>query len=189
MAGEISIWMPLYIDAWQGSATVQSMTDAEHRAFLNLLMEAWQSEDCGLPADEAQLAKLSRKRAEWAEVRTAVLDEFELIDGRYYNARLLKEHRRALEKREKCSAAGKAGNLARWSDKRSTGDGSEASAAPKGVRIANGSQTDAGAIANGSQKVAINNYNYIHHRRTKYSCSRQRRGACVSGLSAQSGPR
>ena len=87
--------MPLHIDAWQASAAVQNMTHAEHRAFLNLLMASWQTDDCGLPNNDKELAKLSRMRAEWPEVRDVVLDEFDLIDGRYYNAKLLKERRYA----------------------------------------------------------------------------------------------
>lgn len=132
---ELSIWMPLHIDAWQGSASVQQMTDAEHRAFLNLLMEAWQAEDCGLPSEEKELAKLSRKRAEWPQIREAVLDEFDLIDGRYYNAKLLKERRFADAVRVRRCEAGRAGNNARWAESRA-----------RKAAIANGSQTDADAI-------------------------------------------
>lgn len=116
--------MPLYIDAWQSSVTVQDMTDAEHRAFLNLLMAAWQSQDGGLPTDDAQLAKLSRKRAEWPTLRDVVMAEFHLDGDRYFNRRLRQEWERARESDQKRRKGAQVTNEKRRAAKRLANDSS-----------------------------------------------------------------
>lgn len=102
-------WYQHDINAWQGSAAVQDMNDAEYRAFHNLIMAQFQSEDGMLPDDDKQLAKLSRKRHEWESVREVVMEEFESMgDGRVCNVRMHKEWQRSRDNYDKCVRAGKA---------------------------------------------------------------------------------
>lgn len=107
-------WYQHDIDAWQGSAAVQEMTDSEYRAFHHLLMAQFQSEDGMLPDDDKLLAKLSRKRAEWPQIREAVLEEFESGgNGRIYNVRMHNEWKRSRDNYAKCVNASKAATEAR----------------------------------------------------------------------------
>lgn len=91
-------WVKIDIDAWQGSATVQEMTDAEYRAYDNLLKAQFQQPDGMLPNDEKELAKLSRKRADWPQIREHVLEQFKQgPEGRIFNARMYNEWLKAQE--------------------------------------------------------------------------------------------
>jgi hypothetical protein len=86
MASKWQVWYPHIIDAWQGSATIQTFSHAAYRGYHNLIMEQFQAEDGKLPDDDRQLAKLSRLGAEWAsvaqEVREALTSDG---NGRIYS--------------------------------------------------------------------------------------------------------
>lgn len=68
MANKWQIWYPHIIDAWQGSATIQTFSDAAYRGYHNLIMAQFQSEDGKLPDDDKQLAKASRLGDRWETV-------------------------------------------------------------------------------------------------------------------------
>jgi uncharacterized protein YdaU (DUF1376 family) len=76
MASKWQVWYPHIIDAWQGSATIQTFSHAAYRAYHNLIMEQFQAEDGKLPDDDRQLAKLSRLGAEWEHVAPEVRPSF-----------------------------------------------------------------------------------------------------------------
>ena len=126
-------WYPHYIDGWNGSAAVQGFTDAAYRAYHNLLMAQFESEDGMLDPD--RLAKSSRMGVRWNQPREGmptiseeVMEEFESANGRVYNPRLRQEWLKAKEVFEKKrgpeltpeklselrSGAGKQGAKARW---------------------------------------------------------------------------
>jgi hypothetical protein len=69
LASEWQQWYKHKIDAWQGSATIQTLTDAAYRAYHNLIMAQFQQEDGMLPNDDLRLAKMSRAGARWSEPR------------------------------------------------------------------------------------------------------------------------
>ncbi|MEG9430730.1 DUF1376 domain-containing protein [Terriglobus sp. ADX1] len=124
------------IDAWCGSASVQDMNDAQYRAFHNLIMAQFQSEDGMLPDDERLLAKLSRKRAEWDQVREVVLDEFEKGgDGRLYNPRCYKEWQEAQGLAEARRRGGRSTTARRW-DESELNDPSISNSAKRSRRLA-----------------------------------------------------
>lgn len=62
-------WYKHKIDAWQASATVQTLTDAGYRAFHNLLMAQFQQPDGKLPESDQELAKYSRRGLDWNRPR------------------------------------------------------------------------------------------------------------------------
>jgi|GEM_PF-6692524 len=129
-------WMALDIDAWQGSSAVQQMSDTEQIAYLNLILAEFQQPDGMLPSDEKELAKLSRRRPRWAEVREIVLEQFKPgTDGRIFNERCLREWGKAKAKYEsgqakaaevsrKRSESGKKGAEKRWGSS-ATSNGSQ----------------------------------------------------------------
>jgi uncharacterized protein YdaU (DUF1376 family) len=101
MASEWQQWYPHVIDAWQASATVQAFTDAAYRGFHNLLMAQFQTEDGKLPADVAQLAKLSRMGPKWKRIADEVLPEFERDEaGRLFNRMQYKQWSEAHKRHE-----------------------------------------------------------------------------------------
>lgn len=119
-------WMPLHIDRFRGSASVQAMEPACRLGYLYLLMAAWQSEDCSLPTDPLDLAELSGLGdALWAQYSARILRKFERENGRLVNPVLREEWTRARNiylsdeadyqrTREARKKAGQIGNERRW---------------------------------------------------------------------------
>lgn len=101
MASEWQRWYQHEIDKWQGSATVQTFSDAAYRAFHNLIMAQFQQDDGKLPNTPAQLAKLSRMGPRWPKVADEVMSEFEVdADGRIYNVTQYKGWQAARERHQ-----------------------------------------------------------------------------------------
>jgi uncharacterized protein YdaU (DUF1376 family) len=90
-------WYPHKIDKWMGSANVMELTPAGYKAFHCLIQAQFQSEDGMLPANDRELAKLSRVKAHWAEIREEVMELFETAGDRIYNSVMLREWHRARE--------------------------------------------------------------------------------------------
>jgi uncharacterized protein YdaU (DUF1376 family) len=89
----------------------RDLTQAEHGAYLLLLMSAWNLPDGALPDSNAQLARLvCCHHHTWAKQRPKILERFfrQLPDGRWVNGRLLEERSKALEIRQRRSDAAKA---------------------------------------------------------------------------------
>jgi hypothetical protein len=113
-------WMPHDIDAWQGSANVQALSDLAYRAVHNLLQDMWKQEDCALPVEDKELSKRSRVASRWTDCRDEVLDYF--VDrtegGRITHRVLVRKWHEAREKYEENhrarSEAGKKGAARRW---------------------------------------------------------------------------
>jgi hypothetical protein len=86
MADKWQIWYPHKIDAWQGSATIQTFSDPAYRGYHNLIMAQFQSEDGMLPDDDRALAKESRLGPRWpdyaGEIRAALISDG---NGRIYS--------------------------------------------------------------------------------------------------------
>ena len=80
-------FIPFYIDAFKSSPAVQAMHPAARAGYWYLLSQAWQSEDCALPADDKRLMEISGLGARlWKKHRANVLENFETLDdGRLRN--------------------------------------------------------------------------------------------------------
>ncbi len=105
----------LYVDDWLSSTAIDLMSAAEERGYLRLLMHAWKSPDCGLPANARTLAQLSKLGATWHGKSGAVVRaQFVEREGRLFNERLLREreHQRAV--RLSRSNASRKANESRW---------------------------------------------------------------------------
>lgn len=113
MAERWQQWMPHQIDAWQGSANVQALSDLAYRAVHNLLQDMWKQEDCALPDDDRELAKRSRVgrndrgESRWPECKSEVLDYFDRTDDGKITHRVLlckwNEAREVYEKRQRAA--------------------------------------------------------------------------------------
>ena len=104
-----------YADDWLGSTKIALMTPAEEGAYIRLLAHAWNSHDCAIPGDDETLAVLSRLGPKWMRSKHRILSCFrKRKDGRYVNARLLKERAKQLNYRESKIKAGKEGAAKRW---------------------------------------------------------------------------
>ena len=109
----------LYVDDWLASKQIKQMDAIEEVGYLHLLLAEVTEEDCGLPADENQLALLSGLGSQWKKPTkdkskriegltsgSKIMKSFFLRDGRWFNARLLKEwnyQREVVEKRRYAS--------------------------------------------------------------------------------------
>lgn len=114
MAERWQQWMPHDIDAWQGSANVQALSDLAYRAVHNLILDMWKQPDCALPIDEKELAKRSRVATRWAECREEVLDYFDRNEeGKLMHRVTFKKWNEAREVYEKRQAAAKKTNDSR----------------------------------------------------------------------------
>lgn len=116
-------WMPHDIDAWQGSANVQALSDLAYRAVHNLILDMWKQEDCALPTDDKELAKRSRVALRWKKCRDEVLGYFadRTEDGKITHRVTQKKWSQARQKYESNntarSEAGKMGAAKRWHGK------------------------------------------------------------------------
>ena len=73
-------WMPLYIDRFLGSPDVQFMEPPAFKAYVRLLLHAWQTPDCTIPSDPDELAMCSGLgRPLWKKHGTHVLKKFEAV--------------------------------------------------------------------------------------------------------------
>lgn len=116
MAERWQQWYPHDIDAWQGSADIQALSDLAYRAIHNLLQDMWKQSDCSLPDDDRELAKRSRVAARWNECSREVRDYFSdrTEDGKLTHRVLLKKWNEAREVYEKRQNGAKKTNQARY---------------------------------------------------------------------------
>lgn len=107
----------LYVDDWLSSTAIDLMNAAEERGYFRLLMHAWKSDDCGLPDDDAVLARLSKLGRAWsksAKSGAVLRAQFFSRDGRLYNERLMREREHQQKVRASRSQAGKTAAEHRW---------------------------------------------------------------------------
>jgi uncharacterized protein YdaU (DUF1376 family) len=91
--------MPLFGDAYM--ADTRHLSLEEHGAYLSLLMIAWRTEGCRLPADDKRLAQMlgiTVKR--WLKMKPDVMAFWTLTDDGWEQKRLLKERRFVAKKSE-----------------------------------------------------------------------------------------
>jgi len=122
MAERWQQWMPHDIDAWQGSANVQALSDLAYRAVHNLILDMWKQDDCALPCDERELSKRSRVAQRWHECKEEVLDYFKRTpEGKLTHPVTFQKWNEARAKYEENhrarSEAGKKGAAKRWDGK------------------------------------------------------------------------
>jgi uncharacterized protein YdaU (DUF1376 family) len=83
--------LPLWTDAYLGDTMHLKLE--EHGAYLKLLIIAWRTPECGLPDDDAKLARMLGVTVErWRDkLRPAIEPFWTVADGRWTQKRLLKE--------------------------------------------------------------------------------------------------
>lgn len=112
-------YMKLYIADYLAETT--HLTAPEHGAYLLLLMAMWRA-DGKLPRDEIRLAKIARCSTEqWADVRTSVLEYFQVFGGTLRQRRVTKEIARYKAVVDGSRKAGKASAAKRLSKNRDLG--------------------------------------------------------------------
>jgi len=114
-----------YPNDWLSSTAITLMTPAEEGAYIRLLAIAWNSEDCGLPDNDEQLAILSRLGEGWLKGGSTKIRKCFFVSGeKLFNKRLLDERKKQEEWRKKSSEGGKKSAKKRWgSDKVSSKGG------------------------------------------------------------------
>jgi len=106
-------YMPLYVDDWLSSDTVESFSLVQQAAYLRLLLRQWKAPNGFLPNDEAQLAKWSGLGVNWKRLGRPVLAAgFTHTTSGYVNPKLRDLWKSA---RSKSAQARKAAEK-RWSD-------------------------------------------------------------------------
>jgi uncharacterized protein YdaU (DUF1376 family) len=103
-------WFPFYPNDWLSSQNVMAMSPAEEGAYLRLLALEWMAEDCDLPADQNELAAMSRLGEGWFKGGSGdrILRNFEPSkkEGRIVNQRLLSERKDRKEWSDKSADGG-----------------------------------------------------------------------------------
>lgn len=87
-----------YLPFWTGDylADTRHLSQAEHGAYLLLIITCWQTNDCSLPDDDKMLARFAGcDLRTWKRQREIVLEGFftRRDDGRWIQKRLLKERK------------------------------------------------------------------------------------------------
>lgn len=107
-------WFPIYRREWLESAAVSAMLPEQEGPFFRLLVIAWGDGDVepSLPADDMQLATLSKLGARWKKFGGLVKAQFVERDGRLYNPKLsavwleqCSKHDAAIQKAKNAQAA------------------------------------------------------------------------------------
>ncbi len=101
-------WFAAHASDWLSSGTRAQLTVEQRGAFWDLLFHEWLEPDCMLPSDEKVLAAYSGLGERWPAVgRTVVELAFHEKRGRLFNARLMKERKKAEGRSRQASQAGK----------------------------------------------------------------------------------
>jgi uncharacterized protein YdaU (DUF1376 family) len=106
-----------YPNNWLGSARVASMLPEQEGAYFRLLCYQWNSEDQTIPANDEDLANLSRLNSRWATLGSKVRACFDPLPDNpaaLRNERLWHEFCRIAGLRNKQSAGGKQAMANRW---------------------------------------------------------------------------
>lgn len=99
--------MPLWTDAYIGDT--QHLTNEEHGVYLRLLMFAWRSPDCSLPADDKRIAiMVGLTPGRWAKLKPTIMAFWWLDGNAWRQKKLTKERAYAEKKRKQKISAGKA---------------------------------------------------------------------------------
>lgn len=100
-----------YAKDWLSSKKIATMTLEEEGAYIHLLAHCWDSSDCTLPDDDAELAQLSRMGERWVNGGSVKLRNCFVTHpkkpGRLFNARLLEERKKQNAWRKKSQQGGK----------------------------------------------------------------------------------
>lgn len=124
-------WFPFEVSSWMASPAIARMLPEQEGAYLRLLLVAWGKGDVepSLPADQQELATLSKLGARWRKLGYLVVEQFEERNGRLVNAKQVTVWRKQQAAHaatvKRASAGGKA-NAARFK----TAPGSAASTSP-----------------------------------------------------------
>lgn len=114
-------WFPFFPSDWLASPAVGMMLPEQRGAYIQLLAYAWGdgSAEPSLPDDPATLAHLSGLGRRWAKLGAVVRGQFEIRDGRLYNAKLSGVADEQQKKHEQAVVRGQNSAKAR-ADKRQT---------------------------------------------------------------------
>jgi uncharacterized protein YdaU (DUF1376 family) len=106
--------LPLWTDAYLGDT--RHLSQAEHGAYLLLLITAWRTAGCCLPDDDGLLSRYAgcKDPRTWRRQKPVVMAFWELRGGRWYQKRLTTERRYVAELARKRAEAGREGAEARW---------------------------------------------------------------------------
>jgi uncharacterized protein YdaU (DUF1376 family) len=92
MTIKADIWMPLYIDDWDGKT--KHLDCEQDGAYGRLVRQYWRVGP--LPDDDAQLARIvGMERARWRKHRSVIAAFFEIREGRWHHSRVDEEMERA----------------------------------------------------------------------------------------------
>lgn len=112
MTNRPDTWMPLYVKDYL--ADTRKLTQAQHGAYLLLIMEYWRTAR-PLPDDDRLLAKLALVGQEkWKKQKLAVMGFFHLADGLWHHKRIDAELAEASDRYEKMKRRTAAATEARW---------------------------------------------------------------------------
>lgn len=113
--------IPVFGDAYL--ADTQHLTLEEHGAYFKLLICAWRTDACELPADDKRIATmLGVSAGRWAKIAPAVMAFWTRTETGWHQKRLTKERSFVEEKRRKNSLAANAMHAAKSRKNKDTAD-------------------------------------------------------------------
>jgi uncharacterized protein YdaU (DUF1376 family) len=103
--------LPLWTDAYLGDT--RHLSQAEHGAYLLLLITAWRTHDCSLPDNDRLLARYACcDMRTWHRQKPTIMAFWNLHDGRWTQKRLSAERKYVAERSSKRAEAGSRGGRA-----------------------------------------------------------------------------
>lgn len=104
--------LPLWTDAYL--ADTRHLSQAEHGAYLLLIVTAWRTHDCRLPDDDRLLARYAGcDLRTWRRQKPTIMAFWDLEEGRWSQKRLMAEREYVMDLARKRAAAGSQGGHAK----------------------------------------------------------------------------
>lgn len=113
-------YFKFYTSDWRKSLHVKRMTYEERGVFFELLIWAWDSDDCTLDGDPIGLLSIIGDKDVWERTKDVVLKQFDHhSEGKIHNKRLMQEFEAAQKYTENQRNSGKIGAEKRWKGRHS----------------------------------------------------------------------
>jgi len=112
--------MPLFVNDWLSSTSIKLMTLEEEGAYLNLLLHAWNDDNCCLPDNDKHLAALSKLGERWYGSKEKIKANFQPDPerpGKIFNAKQRAVRAEQKARQDAARARGQKGAQARWEKK------------------------------------------------------------------------
>lgn len=108
-------WSRFHWSDWLTDTAVQTMTNEQRGAYMQILAWTHQTETPGRMTEEQARGWAQVSKARWPAIRSGIVKAFTIEDdGTWVQKRTVREHEERMRYLESCSSAGVRGSQKRW---------------------------------------------------------------------------